>query len=148
MAYLTKAELKLYESKVHNVKQTSCMKILWNKFTDIYCASGDTEKIFDLLCEFYSEKHRAYHNLNHIKFLLGLFEDFGEFIDDKPCVFFTIWFHDAIYDPRKNDNEKQSAELAVKCLQQISLPKEKIRKNRKNNFSNGKTFGGKSGCGR
>lgn len=104
------------------------MKTLWDKFTAGYCALRDSGTIFDLLWKLYSEKHRAYHNLNHIRFLLGLFEDFGEFINDKPCVFFTIWFHDAVYDPRKNDNEKLSAELAVKCLKQISLPKEKIAK--------------------
>jgi predicted metal-dependent HD superfamily phosphohydrolase len=84
--------------------------------------------LHSLLCQLYSEKHRAYHNLNHIKSLLDFFENFSKFIKDKPCVFFAIWFHDAIYDPQKKDNEKQSAELAVKFLKTLSLPVEKISK--------------------
>lgn len=105
-----------------------CMKTLWNNFTADDFTLQDSGKIFELLTELYSEKHRAYHNLSHIKFLLELFEKFGEFIDDKTCVFFSIWFHDAIYDPQNNDNEKKSAELAVSSLRKILLPEAKISK--------------------
>ncbi len=104
------------------------MKTLRDRFTNYYQDSFKVKETFDLLSDLYSEKHRAYHNLNHIKFLLENFENYAEFIEDKTCIFFAIWFHDAIYEPQKNDNEKQSAELAIKLLQQISLPTEKISK--------------------
>lgn len=104
------------------------MKTLWNKFVASDFSVADAEKIFDLLNLKYSENHRAYHNLNHINFLLALFEKFGEFIEDKTSVFFAIWFHDAIYEPRAKDNEKQSAELAVRILSEMSFPNEKISK--------------------
>ncbi len=104
------------------------MKSLRKQFTEIYCDAANSEKTFNLLHDLYCEKHRAYHNLNHINFLLKLFRQFDEYIEDKECVFFTIWFHDAICDPQKNDNEQRSAELAAQCLQKISMPKDKITK--------------------
>jgi len=104
------------------------MKILWNQFTSFCSNSIQCEKTFGLLQNLYSEKHRFYHNLGHIKFLFTLFQDFGYEIEDKQAVFFSIWFHDAIYEPQKKDNEKQSAKLACEELKKLSLPDDEISK--------------------
>lgn len=104
------------------------MKTLWNQFVKKHSATDNSNKIFDDLQKHYSEKHRVYHNLGHIGSLLKLFEQFNQFIDDKSSVFFTIWFHDAIYDPGADDNEKQSAKLAVESLNEFFMPKEEIEK--------------------
>lgn len=102
------------------------MKTLWKQFAGSY--SNQSEKTFELLKSLYSEKHRHYHGLGHIKFLLDLFTEFGGLIEDKISIFFAIWFHDAIYEPQKKDNEKQSAKLAREELQKISLAEDKISK--------------------
>ena len=128
MAYENKAELKIYESKAHNVKQRARMKILWKRFAEIFSGADDSEELYKLLENLYSEKHRFYHNLGHIKSLFVLFERFENLIEDKCVVFFSIWFHDSIYDPQAKDNEKRSAKLAVECLRKTSLPKNKISK--------------------
>lgn len=104
------------------------MKTRWNQFVGSDSVSDDSERTFELLQNLYSEKHRFYHNLNHIKFLLALFEEFGGNIRDKSAVFFSIWFHDAIYGPRKSDNEKQSAKMAVEHLKRLFTSKDKISK--------------------
>ena len=50
------------------------------------------------------EPHRYYHNLQHIHDML---------LNDNLIINgLTIWYHDAIYDPKRNDNEERSAELA------------------------------------
>ncbi|HEX8249272.1 MAG TPA: hypothetical protein VF599_13930 [Pyrinomonadaceae bacterium] len=82
----------------------------------------------DFLLNRYSEKHRYYHNLNHVNALLVLAEDLKENISDYDCLKLAIWFHDAIYDPQENDNEIESAKLAVVNLSCIGLPKNKIQK--------------------
>ncbi|MDQ3800601.1 MAG: hypothetical protein M3384_14225 [Acidobacteriota bacterium] len=86
------------------------------------------DEVLDFLLERYSEKHRYYHNLNHVKALLVSAEDLSENISDYDCVRLTIWFHDAIYDPQRKDNEIESAELAVERLSRLGLPKDKVQK--------------------
>ncbi|MCI0336572.1 MAG: hypothetical protein L0226_03275, partial [Acidobacteria bacterium] len=39
---------------------------------------------------------------------------------------FAIWFHDAVYNTRKRDNEELSAELAAEKLSQFKIPVETI----------------------
>lgn len=58
----------------------------------------------------YSEPHRHYHNLRHIESMLARMD---ELAPDDPAMELAIWFHDVIYDPRKRDNEEQSAAFFV-----------------------------------
>lgn len=57
------------------------------------------------LVSYYAEDHRKYHNLSHIDRMLGWLDRTGQSIDP---VELAIWFHDAIYNPLGNDNEKLS----------------------------------------
>jgi predicted metal-dependent HD superfamily phosphohydrolase len=64
----------------------------------------------------YSGPDRHYHNLDHVRTLLALAEEHaGEFTDGE-AVEAAIWFHDAVYDTRKADNEEESAKLARQLL--------------------------------
>src|SRR5689334_16343460 len=72
--------------------------------------------LFHRLVESYSEPQRAYHNLSHIKALLRQAEAYENVIDNLQAVGFAVWFHDAIYNTRENDNEERSAELARQSL--------------------------------
>ena len=70
----------------------------------------------------YNEKHRHYHNLDHIYHCLrqlDLLQQASLFRKtDFDIMEAAIWFHDAVYDPqaRKGKNEKDSAELAFNSL--------------------------------
>ena len=60
----------------------------------------------------YSEPHRKYHTTRHLE---ECFEKFAEVrtLAQRPAeTEIAVWFHDAIYDPRSNQNEPKSAELA------------------------------------
>lgn len=66
------------------------------------------------MVERYSEPHRAYHTLQHLEecfalFPAGLAEHPGE-------VLLALWFHDAIYDPKRDDNEQTSADWGAEGL--------------------------------
>jgi predicted metal-dependent HD superfamily phosphohydrolase len=73
-------------------------------------------RAFDDLCTSYSEKHRHYHTLTHLTRLFDCLELHGEEIGDPARLAFAGWYHDVVYDPRRNDNEAKSAERAMKEL--------------------------------
>jgi predicted metal-dependent HD superfamily phosphohydrolase len=59
----------------------------------------------------HAEPQRAYHTWRHIEELLALYRETEPQLDDPRAVLFAVLFHDAVYDPRSNDNERSSAEL-------------------------------------
>jgi predicted metal-dependent HD superfamily phosphohydrolase len=64
----------------------------------------------------YSASDRHYHDLTHIEAMLSLMREHQALLADPVSVEAAIWFHDAIYDTHRNDNEARSAELARECL--------------------------------
>lgn len=76
---------------------------------------------FDELIRAYSSPGRFYHNLTHIQDCLSLFDQ-AKFLAAHPEeVELAIWFHDAAYDTRKNDNEQRSSEWAGSVIRQAGL---------------------------
>jgi len=71
----------------------------------------------DLLAR-WSEAHRKHHTVSHLHEMLdaiGVLADAGlEF--DREAVELAAWFHDAIYEIGRDDNEDRSAELALVLL--------------------------------
>jgi predicted metal-dependent HD superfamily phosphohydrolase len=76
-------------------------------------------RTFDRLCASYSEPHRRYHTLAHLASLFDCLEKHGEEIGDAARVAFAAWYHDVVYDPRRQDNEAKSAERAMKELDDL-----------------------------
>jgi predicted metal-dependent HD superfamily phosphohydrolase len=64
----------------------------------------------------YAAPGRHYHDLRHIEALLALAEACAGEINDREAVEAAIWFHDAVYDTRREDNEARSAALAEERL--------------------------------
>lgn len=67
----------------------------------------------------YSEPHRAYHTLQHLTECLELRQRFRTPCSRPAEVELALWFHDAIYEPTRHDNEERSAkwldEVAHDC---------------------------------
>jgi len=64
----------------------------------------------------YTEPHRAYHTLSHIAECLAQLRSARMLARDADLVEFALWAHDVIYDPRRDDNERRSAEWAKRAL--------------------------------
>lgn len=77
---------------------------------------GDNDATFDALCAAYDEPHRHYHTQRHIEDCLRQFDLLRELAQDAAAVELAIWFHDAIYDPYRTDNESRSASWAQRFL--------------------------------
>ncbi len=83
---------------------------------------------FDELIRHYSSDNRQYHGLTHIIKLLRLYEEHKFNFQNDDIVFFAIWFHDAIYNTWRDDNEQKSAFWAKSVLKETTLPVESIEK--------------------
>jgi predicted metal-dependent HD superfamily phosphohydrolase len=70
----------------------------------------------------YSESHRHYHNLEHVRECLAEFDASATEANDPTTLELAIWFHDVIYDPPAHDNEEKSTEFAANCLQNSGNP--------------------------
>jgi predicted metal-dependent HD superfamily phosphohydrolase len=68
---------------------------------------------FERVCARYREPHRAYHNLDHVAACLALAAETRPMQRAPGEVELAIWYHDAVYDARRADNEEASARLAV-----------------------------------
>ena len=67
---------------------------------------------FDELCRKYDEPGRYYHTSRHIAECLYQWDIHRALCEKQGEVAVAIWFHDAIYDTHRHDNEEQSAAWA------------------------------------
>jgi predicted metal-dependent HD superfamily phosphohydrolase len=70
--------------------------------------------LFDELIARYSETHRKYHTPQHLNECIARLEAALELAEHSGEVEIALWFHDAVYDVKRQDNELQSA-LWAKC---------------------------------
>ena len=75
-----------------------------------------SEDIGAELMRAYAAPDRHYHNLTHIEALLSIAHQHQGALADAEAIEAAIWFHDAVYDTRRHDNEDKSAELAIDRL--------------------------------
>ncbi|MDB5813822.1 MAG: hypothetical protein JWN23_939 [Rhodocyclales bacterium] len=75
-----------------------------------------SQTLIDELRRRYAEPHRHYHTQQHIDALLAELHITPVPVHKHEVVEAAIWYHDAIYDTRKHDNEARSAELAATQL--------------------------------
>ncbi len=82
---------------------------------------------FEVLSELmnaYSSPDRFYHNFAHIQNCLSVFDKTSFLATHPEEVEIAIWFHDAVYDTRRSDNEQKSAEWAEAVIGQTDLRRE------------------------
>lgn len=68
------------------------------------------QAIYQELVRRYREPHRAYHNCQHVQECLQVRRRLNAACNAPAEVDLALWFHDAIYDPLRHDNELRSAQ--------------------------------------
>jgi predicted metal-dependent HD superfamily phosphohydrolase len=74
------------------------------------------EWLIDRVRRLHDEQGRGYHAWSHPQALLALLDEVRGKLGDPLAVECAILLHDAVYDPRGNDNERRSAALARELL--------------------------------
>ena len=70
-----------------------------------------SEQLREELLRRWGEPHRHYHDRRHLSEVLAALPD-----DAPRAVRLAAWYHDAVYDPTRDDNEEASARLAREQL--------------------------------
>lgn len=77
---------------------------------------------YEKLIASYAEQHRAYHTRQHLEECLTRLREVRGMCAHSNEVALALWYHDAIYVPRRSDNETRSAEWLVTVANQVSVP--------------------------
>jgi predicted metal-dependent HD superfamily phosphohydrolase len=84
-------------------------------------AHGDGEDLYRALMARYGEPHRKYHTLQHLQECLAHFDAVQGVLPASAEVEAALWFHDAIYDVKRSDNEERSAGWARQAALQAGV---------------------------
>jgi len=83
---------------------------------------------FEELIRRYCEPHRAYHNRQHLAECLHVRQLVNAACQAPAEVDLALWFHDAIYDPLRSDNELRSAQWLDDVARDNGLDEETRRR--------------------
>lgn len=72
----------------------------------------------------WGEPHRAYHGRQHLAECLSMLEPLRALAERPAEIELALWFHDAVYDTRRKDNEERSAEWAREAALSAGLSPE------------------------
>lgn len=96
---------------------------LFSRWTRLLPGADDVGR--DLL-ERYGEAHRRYHDTEHLAEVLVAIDVLHRHASDPDAVRIAAWFHDAVYDPQRKDNEEESAHLAESVLPGAGVAESRI----------------------
>jgi predicted metal-dependent HD superfamily phosphohydrolase len=84
---------------------------LWRRL-----AASDDGPPFEALLRGWTERHRSYHGLDHLRDCLARLDEAAGPGRPRDLAEAALWYHDVVYQPGARDNEGRSAELARTAL--------------------------------
>jgi predicted metal-dependent HD superfamily phosphohydrolase len=94
----------------------------WHALAEPYHCRMTRSAFFEGIVKRYHEPHRHYHTLEHIAEMLAIIDRHRARLLELEALGFATWFHDVIYDPRQQDNETRSAQLARRTMRRLMVP--------------------------
>jgi predicted metal-dependent HD superfamily phosphohydrolase len=96
----------------------------WHEMWKVLGASNPDPKLHDELIARYSEPHRKYHTIQHLEECFEKFAEVRALAEHPAEIELALWFHDAIYNVKRHDNEKMSADWARASALAAGIPPE------------------------
>lgn len=94
----------------------------WHEMWKQLGAGTPDPKLHGELIARYSEPHRKYHTAQHLGECFEKLEAVRALAEHPAEIELALWFHDAIYDVKRRDNEKKSADWARACATAAGIP--------------------------
>lgn len=79
------------------------------------------QRLHDAVIDAYCASHRSYHTLQHLAEYFARFDELRMQARYPAEIELAIWFHDAIYDVQRQDNEERSAAWANQAIMAAGL---------------------------
>jgi predicted metal-dependent HD superfamily phosphohydrolase len=92
----------------------------WCALLARHTASPEVEATGRALLACWTEPHRRYHDLSHLRGVLRALDDLDDLASDPDAVRLAAWYHDAVYAGR-SDDEERSALMAEAALTALGL---------------------------
>ena len=89
---------------------------------------GEFGDIYGQLAAQYKSPSRYYHSDQHVTECLKHFANYRHLAEHPAEIEVAIWFHDAIYDSTKPDNEEQSAVWSTAYLTSKNVAKDVVER--------------------
>ncbi len=97
---------------------TSSTALDWSRSWRELGLAAPPAAVLDAVIRRWAEPHRKYHTLQHLRECLALFERDRALAERPGEVAIALWFHDAVYDTSRHDNEAASADWAARVLRE------------------------------
>ena len=104
---------KIVKKKVPNVTYQYLLSIQVERMVKSLFKTVHNARLKDSLVNYLSEK-RFYHNMEHVYNILKEVDLLELTINEKKKLYLIAIYHDVIYNPKKTDNEEQSAKYFLK----------------------------------
>ena len=97
----------------------------WAVLIARHCADPGAIDIGKGLLAAWSEPHRRYHGITHLRDILDRVDELAPFADDSDSVHLAAWYHDAVYAGLPDDEER-SARRAEDELSRLNVAPELV----------------------
>ena len=102
------------------------MPALWRRDLPVDADPAAADRAGADLVARWSQPHRRYHDVAHLAAVLNVIDEHADWAEDPALVRLAAWFHDAVYNPRRDDNEDASAALAYSVLRRLGMAPQRI----------------------
>jgi predicted metal-dependent HD superfamily phosphohydrolase len=90
--------------------------------------SAPDTHLYEQLLERYSGRGRHYHTRRHLDECFARVDEFPDPVDHRHEIELALWFHDAVYDAHRSDNEEQSAGWARREVSRLGVAADVIER--------------------
>jgi len=83
---------------------------VWQALVGRHSSSPLIDEVGRALLDSWSDPRRRYHDINHLRDILGYVDLLADYADDADAVRLAAWYHDAVFEARPDDEERSACQ--------------------------------------